>query len=88
MEKSLTELEPPEKMGILIDENTLVVVQGITRREGKVITKASLDWGTKIVSGVTPERGGQAEFGIPVYGCLKSVLVDHKPNATVICVPR
>jgi succinyl-CoA synthetase alpha subunit len=74
-------------MSILIDENTLVVVQGITGREGKVITKDCLDYGTRIVAGVTPGKGGQAELGVPVYDCLRSVLADHRPNATVICVP-
>lgn len=74
-------------MSILIDENTLVVVQGITGREGRVITKDSLDYGTRVVAGVTPGRGGQVVFGVPVYDCLKSVLADHRPNATIICVP-
>src|SRR5882672_5661567 len=74
-------------MSILIDENTRVVVQGITGREGRVITKDSLDYGTKVVAGVTPGRAGQEVFGVPVYDCLRSVLADHKPNATIICVP-
>ena len=74
-------------MSILIDENTAVVVQGITGREGRVITKDSLDYGTKVVAGVTPGRGGQAVMGVPVYDCLRSVFADHRPNATVICVP-
>ena len=43
-------------MSILIDENTLVVVQGITGREGRVITRDSLDYGTKVVAGVTPGK--------------------------------
>jgi succinyl-CoA synthetase alpha subunit len=74
-------------MSILIDENTAVVVQGITGREGRVITRDSLDYGTKVVAGVTPGRGGQAVIGVPVYDCLRSVFADHRPTATVICVP-
>jgi succinyl-CoA synthetase alpha subunit len=74
-------------MSILIDEKTTVVVQGITGREGRVITKDSLDYGTKIVAGVTPGKGGQRVHGVPVYDCLENVLAKYSPNATVICVP-
>jgi succinyl-CoA synthetase alpha subunit len=77
----------PFEMSILIDENTTVVVQGITGREGRVITKDSLDYGTKVLAGVTPGKGGQTVLEVPVYDCLKRVLADHSPNATVICVP-
>jgi succinyl-CoA synthetase alpha subunit len=74
-------------MSILIDENTTVVVQGITGREGRVITKDSLEYGTKVVAGVTPGKGGQTVFEVPVYNCLRKVMADHNPKATVVCVP-
>jgi len=74
-------------MSILIDETTTVVVQGITGREGRIITKDSLDYGTRVVAGVTPGRGGQEVLGVPVYDSLKSAVSVHRPTAAVICVP-
>jgi succinyl-CoA synthetase alpha subunit len=62
-------------------------VQGITGREGRVITKDSLEYGTKVVAGVTPGKGGQTVFEVPVYDCLRKVIADYSPKATVICVP-
>lgn len=54
-------------MPILIDENTRVLVQGITGRDGSARTKYMLDYGTKVVCGVTPGRGGTEVHGLPVY---------------------
>ena len=74
-------------MSILIDEHTTVVVQGITGREGRIIAKDSLDYGTKLIAGVTPGKGGQVIHGVPVYDSLQKVATTHRIDASVVCVP-
>ena len=54
-------------MSILVDEQSRVVVQGITGREGMVRTRLMKDYGTNVVAGVTPGKGGAEFYGIPVY---------------------
>ncbi|MBC7325833.1 MAG: succinate--CoA ligase subunit alpha, partial [Moorella sp. (in: Bacteria)] len=53
-------------MGILIDRNSKIVIQGITGREASMVTRHTLAYGTKIVAGVTPGKGGQEVHGVPV----------------------
>ena len=74
-------------MAILIDENTRVLVQGITGRVGSFQTKIMLDYGTKIVAGVTPGKGGTETHGIPVYDFIEEALRDHEVNAAISFVP-
>lgn len=74
-------------MAILVSESTRVVVQGITGREGTALARQSLDYGTRIVAGVTPGKGGASVFGVPVYDSLRHGLRDHAADASVICVP-
>ncbi|MEB3759924.1 MAG: succinate--CoA ligase subunit alpha [Desulfurococcales archaeon] len=75
-------------MAILLDEKTKVIVQGITGREGSFHTKLMLDYGTKIVAGVTPGKGGQEVHGVPVYDTVEEAVKEH-PDATasIIFVP-
>jgi succinyl-CoA synthetase alpha subunit len=54
-------------MSILVDKKTRVVVQGITGKEGSFHTKGMLDYGTKVVAGVTPGKGGTKHLGVPVF---------------------
>ena len=54
-------------MAILIDRNSRVIVQGITGREGQARTRLMLDYGTKVVGGVTPGKGGTTVLGVPVF---------------------
>src|SRR5450759_3341745 len=54
-------------MAILIDENKRVLVQGITGREGQARTRLMREYGTKVVGGVTPGKGGQTVLGVPVF---------------------
>lgn len=61
-------------MSILLDENTRVVVQGITGREGSLRSKFMKEYGTKVVAGVTPGRGGQEVHGIPVFDTIKEAV--------------
>ena len=74
-------------MSILIDENTSVIVQGITGRDGSFHTRQMVADGTKIVAGVTPKKGGQELDGIPVYNSVADAKAEHTVDATVIFVP-
>ncbi len=64
-------------MSILIDENTRVIVQGITGREGSLRTKYMKEYGTKVIAGTSPGQGGQQVEGIPVYNTVKDVIRKH-----------
>lgn len=72
-------------MAIIIDENTKAIVQGITGGQGRFHTKAMRDYGTKIVAGVTPGKGGAVVEEIPVYDGIEEV--DGDVNASIIFVP-
>lgn len=75
-------------MAILIDENAKVLIQGITGREGSVRTRFMLDYGTKVVCGITPGRGGAAVWGVPVYNSVKEAIEVHgQIDASVAFVP-
>jgi succinyl-CoA synthetase alpha subunit len=74
-------------VAILADEHTRVIVQGITGREATSFTKDMIDYGTQVVAGITPGKGGQRVHGIPVYDTVRQALRDHPAEATVISVP-
>ncbi len=75
-------------MSILVDEKTKVLVQGITGKQGALATKEMLDYGTKVLCGVTPGKGNQEVHGIPVYNTIKEALAEYNDvNATIISVP-
>jgi succinyl-CoA synthetase alpha subunit len=75
-------------MAIILDENTRVVVQGITGREGSLRTKYMQDYGTRVVAGVTPGKGGSEVHGIPVYNTVKEAIrAQGKIDAAVTFVP-
>jgi succinyl-CoA synthetase alpha subunit len=82
-------------MSILIDKNTRLLVQGITGREGMFHTGTMLEYGTRVVAGVTPGKGGQelsfsagAETaGVPVFNTVREAADKTHPNATILFVP-
>lgn len=74
-------------MAILINQNTKVLVQAITGKSGQLQTKAMLDAGTNIVAGVTPGRGGQNVYGVPVYNYISEAKKEHDFNAAICFVP-
>ncbi len=74
-------------MAIFVDKDTNVLVQGITGKFGVLQTKLMLDYGTKIVAGVTPGKGGQTLFDIPVYNSVEEAMSKHEIDASVIYVP-
>ncbi len=74
-------------MTILLDENTKVIVQGITGNQGSFHAKAMLDYGTKVVAGVTPGKGGIEVHGLPVYDTVEEAVKATGADASVIFVP-
>ena len=74
-------------MSILVDSDTRVMVQGATGLFGQVQTKLMLNYGTKIVAGVTPGRGGQFVLEVPIYDTVAEAKQDHAFDASVIYVP-
>lgn len=74
-------------MAIIIDEKTKVVVQGITGNQGSFHTKQMLDYGTRVVAGVSPGKAGQVVHGVPVYDTVAEAVAKHGANASIIFVP-
>src|SRR4030042_6340759 len=74
-------------MGILIDESTRVIVQGITGRIGSVQTRWMLAYGTKVVGGVTPGKGGSVVEGVPVFDSVEGAVKETGAKASVFFVP-
>jgi succinyl-CoA synthetase alpha subunit len=75
-------------MAILVDETTRVIIQGITGREGMARAQLMKDYGTNVVAGVTPGRGGQDIYGIPVYDSVAEAWEKHGPiDASVVFIP-
>jgi succinyl-CoA synthetase alpha subunit len=74
-------------MGILIDKSTKVIVQGMSGREGEFHASAMLEYGTNVVAGVTPGKGGTEVLGKPMYDTVKSAAAATGANASVIFVP-
>ncbi len=74
-------------MSILVDKDTRVIVQGITGRDGSFHAKQMLDYGTKIVGGVTPGKGGTEVFGIPVFDSVAEAVKKTGANTSVVYVP-
>jgi succinyl-CoA synthetase alpha subunit len=75
-------------MSILITADTRFIVQGITGREAVNLTRENLDYGAKIVAGVTPGRAGRDVYGVPVYDCVRDIVREHGAiDGSVVCVP-
>jgi succinyl-CoA synthetase alpha subunit len=74
-------------MSILVDQNTKLIVQGLTGREGTFHAKACAEYGTKVVGGVTPGKGGSTHEGWPVFNTVGDAVAATGANATVIFVP-
>jgi succinyl-CoA synthetase alpha subunit len=74
-------------MAIIIDENTRVVVQGLTGREGRFHALRNREYGTKVVAGVTPGKGGTDVEGIPVFDTMIEAVAETGANASIIFVP-
>ena len=75
-------------MAILVDQNTKVLVQGITGTEGSRATREMLSYSTQVLAGVTPGKAGQNVEGVPVYNTVREAVINHPDiNATLVVVP-
>ena len=74
-------------MSILIDQNTRLLIQGITGRDGSFHAQRMLEYGTKVVAGVTPGKGGQDVSGVPVFNSVSEAKKRTDANTAVIYVP-
>jgi len=72
---------------VLLDASTKLIVQGITGHQGQFHTRAMLDYGTKVVGGVTPGKGGTSVEGVPVYDSCAEAMRATKANASILFVP-
>ena len=74
-------------MSIFVDQETRLVVQGITGREGQFHARQCIEYGTQVVAGVTPGKGGQDMDGVPVFNTVKQAVVETGANCSMIFVP-
>ena len=74
-------------MSILVDKETQVICQGITGNQGSFHTEQCMEYGTKVVAGVTPGRGGQEHLGVPVFNTMKEAVADTGAEVSMIYVP-
>jgi succinyl-CoA synthetase alpha subunit len=74
-------------MSILVDESTRLLVQGITGSEGSFHTQRCIEYGTKVVAGVTPGKGGSQHLGVPVFNTVEKAIAETGANASLMFVP-
>jgi succinyl-CoA synthetase alpha subunit len=74
-------------VSVLVDKNTKLIMQGLTGREGSFHAQQMLDYGTKVVAGVTPGKGGTKHLGVPVFNTVAEAVKKTGANASVIFVP-
>ena len=84
---SLYQRRSEKHFGSLVDKNTRLIVQGITGKEGTFHTLQMVDYGTNVVGGVTPGKGGTTHEGIPVFNTVADAVKETGANASVIYVP-
>ena len=71
-------------MSVLVDKNTRLIVQGITGKEGTFHTRQMIDYGTNVVGGVTPGKGGTRHEGVPVFNTVEDAVSESGANASVV----
>lgn len=74
-------------MSVLVDKNTRVIVQGLTGREGSFHAQQMIEYGTKVVAGVTPGKGGADHIGVPIFNTVSEAVRKTRADASVIFVP-
>ncbi len=84
---SLQLRENVNRMSVLVDKETRVICQGITGNQGSFHTEQCMEYGTRVVAGVTPGRGGQEHLGVPVFNTMKEAVADTGAEVSMIYVP-
>ena len=74
-------------MSILVDKNSKIICQGITGNQGSFHTEQCIEYGTRVVGGVTPGRGGEQHLGVPVYNTMREAVADTGADVSMIYVP-
>ncbi len=74
-------------MSILIDKNTKVLCQGFTGQQGTFHSEQAIEYGTRMVGGVTPGKGGQTHLGLPIFDTVREAIQVTEADACVIYVP-
>ena len=74
-------------MSILIDENTKIIVQGFTGKIGSFHAQEMIDYGSNVVGGVTPGKGGSTHLGLPVFNTVKDAVKETDAEASILFVP-
>ena len=74
-------------MSILVSKDTRLIVQGFTGSQGTLHSEQSIQYGTNIVGGVTPGKGGQEHLNKPVFNSVEEAVIEVDPNASIIFVP-
>lgn len=77
----------PPSPAVFVDKSTRVICQGITGKNGTFHTEQAIEYGTNMVGGVTPKKGGTEHLGLPVFNTVAEAKADTKANASVIYVP-
>jgi succinyl-CoA synthetase alpha subunit len=85
--KSSLRRRKAKRMSILIDRETRVICQGITGNQGSFHTEQCIEYGTKVVAGVTPGRGGQEHLGVPVFDTVVEAVAETGADVSMIYVP-
>lgn len=74
-------------MSVLVDKNSKIIVQGFTGREGTFHSEKMIEYGTNLVGGVTPKKGGQMHLGLPVFNTVNEAILKTDANTSIIFVP-
>ena len=74
-------------MSVLVDKNSRIIVQGFTGKEGTFHSSQMIEYGTNIVGGVTPKKGGQRHLDLPVFDTVKDAIIETDANTSIIFVP-
>ena len=74
-------------MSVLVDKNSKIIVQGFTGREGSFHSEKMIEYGTNLVGGVTPKKGGQMHLGLPVFNTVNEAILNTDANTSIIFVP-
>ena len=74
-------------MSVLVDKNSRIIVQGFTGKEGTFHSSQMIEYGTNIVGGVTPKKGGQIHLELPVFDTVKDAIIETDANTSIIFVP-